>query len=163
MNPEQTVLYKYDGNDKLVVIPDTVEIIANNAFEIIGDNVRGISLSANLEKVNEDAFSGADSGENIIYIYDADTEQSEKIGKLLDDKYEQFVHSVYLDVDDVEEIAGINFGNNTKEVGKTEDFSNIEELYDAGINEFVFDFSTLDAKYIPILLNKFFLYIQNVK
>jgi hypothetical protein len=44
-----------------------------------------------------------------------------------------------------------------------EDFSNIEELYEAGINEFVFDFSTLDAKYIPILLNKFFLYIQNVK
>ena len=44
-----------------------------------------------------------------------------------------------------------------------EDFSNIEELYEAGINEFVFDFSTLDAKYIPILLNKFFLFIQNVK
>jgi hypothetical protein len=44
-----------------------------------------------------------------------------------------------------------------------EDFSNIEELYEAGINEFVFDFSSLDAKYIPILLNKFFLFIQNVK
>ncbi|MBQ8460061.1 U32 family peptidase [bacterium] len=36
-----------------------------------------------------------------------------------------------------------------------DDFSNIEELYNAGINEFVFDFSSLDAKYIPILLNKF--------
>ena len=44
-----------------------------------------------------------------------------------------------------------------------EDFSNIEELYEAGINEFVFDFSTLDAKYIPILLNKFFSFIENVK
>ncbi len=43
------------------------------------------------------------------------------------------------------------------------DFSKLEELYNAGINEFVFDFSTLDAKFIPILLNKFFNYIQNVK
>lgn len=37
-----------------------------------------------------------------------------------------------------------------------EDFSSIEELYDAGINEFVFDFSALPPKYIPLLLNKFF-------
>lgn len=44
-----------------------------------------------------------------------------------------------------------------------EDFSKMEELYDAGINEFVFDFSSLNSKYIHILLNKFFLFIQNVK
>ena len=36
-----------------------------------------------------------------------------------------------------------------------EDFSNIQELFNAGVNEFVFDFSTLDAKFIPILLDKF--------
>lgn len=37
-----------------------------------------------------------------------------------------------------------------------QDFSRVEELADAGINEFVFDFSALDAKYLPVLLNKFF-------
>lgn len=38
-----------------------------------------------------------------------------------------------------------------------QDFDNIEELYNAGINEFVFDFSALPPKYIPLLLNNFFL------
>ena len=38
----------------------------------------------------------------------------------------------------------------------SDDFSNIHELYNAGINEFVFDFSALHPKYIPLLLNKFF-------
>lgn len=38
----------------------------------------------------------------------------------------------------------------------SDDFSNIHELYKAGINEFVFDFSALHPKYIPLLLNKFF-------
>ena len=37
-----------------------------------------------------------------------------------------------------------------------QDFSNVKELADAGINEFVFDFSALHAKYIPILLNEYF-------
>lgn len=37
-----------------------------------------------------------------------------------------------------------------------QDFSNVAELADAGINEFVFDFSALHAKYIPILLNEYF-------
>ena len=31
-----------------------------------------------------------------------------------------------------------------------------EELYRSGVNEFVFDFSALNAKFIPVLLNKFF-------
>lgn len=44
-----------------------------------------------------------------------------------------------------------------------EDFSSIEELYNAGINEFVFDFSALPPKYITLLLNKFFTDIENVK
>jgi len=37
-----------------------------------------------------------------------------------------------------------------------EDFEDVEKLYKAGINEFVFDFSALNSKYIPILLDKFF-------
>lgn len=37
-----------------------------------------------------------------------------------------------------------------------EDFENVEMLHKAGINEFIFDFSALNAKYVPILLNKFF-------
>ena len=37
-----------------------------------------------------------------------------------------------------------------------DDFSHVNELYEAGINEFVFDFSALPPKYIPMLLNKFY-------
>lgn len=36
-----------------------------------------------------------------------------------------------------------------------EQFDCVEELYKSGINEFVFDFSALNAKFVPILLNKF--------
>lgn len=38
-----------------------------------------------------------------------------------------------------------------------QDFSRAKELADAGVSEFVFDFSALDAKYLPILLNKFYM------
>ncbi len=37
-----------------------------------------------------------------------------------------------------------------------QDFSLLKELSDAGVNEFVFDFNALDAKFLPILLNEFF-------
>lgn len=37
-----------------------------------------------------------------------------------------------------------------------ENFEHVDALIDAGINELVFDFSALNAKYVPILLNKFF-------
>ncbi len=37
-----------------------------------------------------------------------------------------------------------------------QDFSCIKELSDSGVNEFVFDFSALDAKYLPVLLNEYF-------
>lgn len=36
-----------------------------------------------------------------------------------------------------------------------QNFENLKELKDAGVNEFVFDFSALDAKFLPVLLNKF--------
>ena len=42
-----------------------------------------------------------------------------------------------------------------------QDFSNVEELANAGVNEFVFDFSALHSKYIPILLNEYFLSIKH--
>ena len=41
-----------------------------------------------------------------------------------------------------------------------QNFEQTEELYNAGINEFVFDFSALPPKYIPLLLNKFFEYCK---
>lgn len=37
-----------------------------------------------------------------------------------------------------------------------EDFENIDILQKAGVNEFVFDFSALHSKFVPILLNNFF-------
>ncbi len=36
-----------------------------------------------------------------------------------------------------------------------EDFEDVNKLHKAGFNEFVFDFSALNAKYVPILLDKF--------
>ena len=39
-----------------------------------------------------------------------------------------------------------------------QDFSCVKELADAGVNEFVFDFSALDSKYLPVLLNEFLFY-----
>ncbi len=36
-----------------------------------------------------------------------------------------------------------------------DDFNNLEMLKKAGINEFIFDFSALNAKFVPILLDKF--------
>ncbi|MEE3350316.1 MAG: U32 family peptidase [Candidatus Gastranaerophilaceae bacterium] len=36
-----------------------------------------------------------------------------------------------------------------------EDFEDVERLHKAGINEFIFDFSALNAKFVPILLDKF--------
>ena len=42
-----------------------------------------------------------------------------------------------------------------------QDFSRIKELYEAGVNEFVFDFSALNAKYLPILLNEFYTNLEN--
>lgn len=37
-----------------------------------------------------------------------------------------------------------------------EEFDKVEELYSAGVNEFVFDLSALNAKFVPLLLNKFY-------
>jgi hypothetical protein len=37
-----------------------------------------------------------------------------------------------------------------------ENFDELEELKKSGVNEFVFDFSALNAKFIPLLLDKFF-------
>ncbi len=42
-----------------------------------------------------------------------------------------------------------------------EKFEHIEELSKAGVNEFVFDFSALNAKFVPLLLDKYFYYIKN--
>lgn len=108
LNPDKTVLYQYDGGEKLVQIPDTVTAIAPNAFESL-ENVRGIVLPENIEKVYDNAFSGADKENSIIYIYDNASEQSSQIAKSLADSYEQLVYSSYLDVGKVEEIAGIDY------------------------------------------------------
>ena len=37
-----------------------------------------------------------------------------------------------------------------------DNFDGVEELYNAGVNEFVFDFSALNSKFVPQLLEKFF-------
>ena len=108
LNPDKTVLYKYEGNKINIKIPQTVETIAANAFDKL-DGVRGITLSPNIRTVQKNAFSGAAKQDSIIYVYDTGSTQSEQIGKQLDDEYGQLVHSAYLDIEEVEEIAGIDY------------------------------------------------------
>jgi len=116
LNPDKTVLYQYDGDEKLVRIPDTVTTIAANAFEHL-ENTRGIVLPKSIETVYDNAFSGVNQENNIIYIYDNDSSQSKKMAQLLADQYEQFVYSSYLDVDKVEEIVGIDYEVEENEAG----------------------------------------------
>lgn len=108
LNPDKTVLYRYDGDEKLVQIPDCVTTIAPNAFDSV-ENIRGIILPKDIETVYDDAFSGAAQGNSIIYIYDNVSSQSSEMAQKLAERYEQFVYSSYLDVDKVEEIAGIDY------------------------------------------------------
>lgn len=135
LNPDKTVLYQYDGGAKLVRIPNSVKIIAENAFASIG-NARGIVLSKDIETVYDNAFSGVGKESNIVYIYDNDSSQSKQMAQKLADRYEQFVYSSYLDVDKVEEIAGIDYeaaGTETENTeGKTGDNAedNIENKAD---------------------------------
>ncbi len=120
ISPDGTVLYKYDGSEINVEIPNTVTTIAAGAFETL-EEVRGITLPPNIERIDDNAFSGAESGEKIIYVYDSQTEQSKHFGKTLDDKYEQLVYSEYLDKEKVEEMVGINYSGTEKQ--KAEDTS----------------------------------------
>lgn len=108
LNPDKTVLYRYSGDEKLVRIPDSVTTIAPNAFESI-DNIRGIVLPKEIETVFDHAFSGANQENSIVYIYDNESSQSIQMAQKLAEEYEQFVYSSYLDIDKVEEIAGINY------------------------------------------------------
>ncbi|MDE7205824.1 MAG: InlB B-repeat-containing protein, partial [Lachnospiraceae bacterium] len=108
LNPDRTVLYRYSGDAKLVQIPDCVTTIAPNAFEDIA-NVRGIVLPKDIDTVYDNAFSGASQENSIIYIYDSESSRSKEMAQRLAESYEQFVYSSYLDVDKVEEIAGIQY------------------------------------------------------
>lgn len=108
LNPDKTVLYKYAGDSKLVRIPDTVTTIAPNAFDKL-ENVRGIVLPENIERVCDNAFSGADNENSIIYLYDSSSLQSRQIAQSISENSEQLVYSSYLNVEKVEEIAGINY------------------------------------------------------
>ncbi len=108
LNPDKTVLYKYIGSDVYVEIPETVKIIADDAFDKI-NGVRGISLPTDIEKIEENAFSGVKNQTDIIYIYDAGTEQSKELGEQICDKYEQLVYSEHLDAEEIEKITGINY------------------------------------------------------
>lgn len=155
LNPDKTVLYRYDGGKKLVQIPDTVTTIAANAFESL-ENVRGIILPKNIEKVYDNAFSGADMENSIIYIYDNASVQSRQIAESIADSCEQLVYSSYLDVEKVEEIAGIDYdasenasGTEAEAETKTETEAEVRQEYtvtfDTGISGIVGEKRTIPA------------------
>lgn len=111
ISADGTVLYRYDGEETLVEIPQTVTTIAKGAFDDLSPDVRGITLPANIEMIDENAFQGV-ADTNIIYIYDSDTTVSKDYGKKLADQYEQLVYSEYLDPQKTEKIAGIRLLSN---------------------------------------------------
>ncbi len=114
ISADGTILYHYDGEDKNVVIPQSVSTIAEGAFDQLGE-VRAITLPAGIKTIEKNAFSGVRDG-SIIYIYDAGTEASKAYGKQLDAEYDQLVYSEYLDAEKTEQIAGIqNLSDTPKE------------------------------------------------
>ena len=114
ISADGTVLYQYDGEDKNVVIPQTVSTIAGGAFDQL-DKVRAVTLPAGIRTIEKNAFCGVKDG-SIIYIYDAGTEASKAYGKQLDAEYDQLVYSEYLDAEKTEQIAGIqNLSETSKE------------------------------------------------
>lgn len=107
ISADGTVLYRYDGEEALVEIPQTVTTIAKGAFDDLNPDARGITLPADIEMIDENAFAGVDDT-NIVYIYDSDTTASKEYGKKLADQYEQLVYSEYLDPQKTEKIVGIH-------------------------------------------------------
>lgn len=118
ISADGTVLYCYDGDEKHVQIPQTVTTIAEGAFGSL-DQVRGITLSAEIKNIEKNAFSGVKDGSN-IYIYDSGTENSKEYGRKLAEEYEQLEYSQYLDADKTEEIVGIDYQSDTPEEENTE-------------------------------------------
>lgn len=139
LNPDKTVLYRYSGDAKLVQIPNTVTTIAPNAFADIA-NVRGIVLSKDIETVYDNAFSGVNQENSIIYIYDNESAQSKEMAQRLAESYEQFVYSSYLDVDKVEEIAGINY--NAEENQAESEVENASQTQEGGVDEQITQITT---------------------
>ena len=131
ISADGTILYHYDGEDKNVVIPQSVSTIAEGAFDQLGE-VRAVTLPAGIKTIEKNAFSGVRDG-SIIYIYDAGTEASKAYGKQLDAEYDQLVYSEYLDAEKTEQIAGIqNLSDTPKEEApeSTEGAGNTESKRD---------------------------------
>ncbi|MDE7322001.1 MAG: leucine-rich repeat protein [Lachnospiraceae bacterium] len=119
ISADGTILYRYDGDEKHVQIPQTVTTIAESAFDNL-QQVRGITLPAGIQNVEGNAFSGVTDG-SIIYIYDSGSTDSIEYGKKLADEYEQLVYSEYLDVENTEQIVGIDYQSDTSDEEKPEE------------------------------------------
>lgn len=125
ISADGTILYRYDGDEKHVQIPQTVTTIAEGAFDNL-QQVRGITLPAGIQEVAANAFSGVTDG-NIIYVYDSGSADSIAYGKKLADEYEQLVYSEYLDVENTEKIVGIDYQSETPDEEKPEEKEEPEE------------------------------------
>lgn len=113
ISADGTVLYQYDGDEINVKIPQKVTTIAEGAFSNF-EQVRGITLPADINRIEKDAFRGVKGTNTIIYIYDSGTDNSKEYGKKLADEYEQLVYSEYLDAESTEKIVGIDYQSDTE-------------------------------------------------
>lgn len=91
-NAASNVLYKYSGSVAEVTIPNTVTIIAKDAFASMG-SISAITLPDKISEVRENAFSGVKNISKDITIT-GKTEQAKNKAKELANQY---THLVYKD------------------------------------------------------------------
>ncbi|EOS36757.1 hypothetical protein C804_00230 [Lachnospiraceae bacterium A4] len=91
-NAANNVLYKYSGSVAEVTIPNTVTIIAKDAFASMG-SISAITLPDKISEVRENAFSGVKNISKDITIT-GKTEQAKNKAKELANQY---THLVYKD------------------------------------------------------------------
>lgn len=92
-NAANNVLYKYSGSVAEVTIPNTVTIIAKDAFASMG-SISAITLPDKISEVRENAFSGVKNISKDITIT-GKTEQAKNKAKELANQY---THLVYKDI-----------------------------------------------------------------
>lgn len=96
LSADGAVLYLFDGTQESVTIPESVTVIAANAFADM-KNIKQITLPPNIKYIAENAFSGMTAAsfvERDIYLYVASNATSDTRNRAsnLAQRYEHFVY-----------------------------------------------------------------------